>query len=205
LPDGCHGALPQAPPHTTISQHAAQVCVINTREYYSFHYVFISFCKARCIVDAPCLSVCGLRSAESIILSAGGAKTMILLAGGAESMMLSACAESMIVSVPPAECMILSALFDRVITLITRYGNSGAGGGNKTTTIRNTDNHRLTTLVNSASMAAPIGLPPKMAEFCHTSNRLLVGGWCRRALSLLYFNSSANGWLVGCEEEQYSW
>jgi hypothetical protein len=34
---GCHGALPPAPPHTTISQHAAQqVYVIKTREYYCF-------------------------------------------------------------------------------------------------------------------------------------------------------------------------
>ncbi len=50
----------------------------------------------------------------------GGAKSIILSAGSTESMMLSACAESMIVSDPPAESMILSALFDRVIMLITR-------------------------------------------------------------------------------------
>jgi hypothetical protein len=34
---------------------------------------------------------------------------------------------------------------------------------------------KTTTLVKSVSTAAPIGLPPKMAEFCHTSARLLVG------------------------------
>jgi hypothetical protein len=42
-------------------------------------------------------------------------------------------------------------------------------------------------------MAAPIGLPPKMAEFCHTSNRSLQVRQCRRALLRLYFNSSATG------------
>jgi hypothetical protein len=64
-------------------------------------------------------------------------------------------------------------------------------GATKKTTISNTDDCRLTTLVNSASTALPIGLPPKMAEFCHTSNRLLVGHQRRRALLRLYFNSSA--------------
>jgi hypothetical protein len=49
---------PQAPPHTTISQHAAQqVYVVKLREYDCFNYVFISYFKARHIVDAPCLSV----------------------------------------------------------------------------------------------------------------------------------------------------
>jgi hypothetical protein len=119
LPYGHHGALPLAPPHTTISQHAArQVYVVKTREYYCFYYVFISHLKAQRIVNATCLSIYGLRSAESIILSAGGAETILLSAGGAESMMFSACAESMMLSVLPAECMILSALFDRVITIL---------------------------------------------------------------------------------------
>jgi hypothetical protein len=36
-PYGRHGALPPAPPHTRISQHAArQVYVVKTREYYCF-------------------------------------------------------------------------------------------------------------------------------------------------------------------------
>jgi hypothetical protein len=52
--------------------------VIKTREYYCFYYVFISYFKAQHIIDAPCLSVCGLRGAESIILSAGGAESIIL-------------------------------------------------------------------------------------------------------------------------------
>jgi hypothetical protein len=54
-------------------------------------------------------------------------------------------------------------------------------------------------LVNSALMAPPIGLglPPKMAKFCHTSNIMLVGTQRRHALSLLYFNSSAAGRSVG--------
>jgi hypothetical protein len=47
-------------------------------------------------------------------------------------------------------------------------------GSNKKAKIGNTDSPRLTTLVNSASMAPLIGLLPKMAEFCYTSNRLLV-------------------------------
>ncbi len=70
-------------------------------------------------------------------------------------------------------------------------------GATKKTTISDTDDCWLTTLVNSASTAPPIGLPPKGAEFCHTSNRLLVGRWCRGALSRPYFNSSAVGWSVG--------
>ncbi len=108
------------PPGTaTYYNYAAQqVYFVKTREYYCFYYVFISYFKAQCIVDAPCLSVGGLRGAE-IILSAGGAETIILSAGGNESMMLSACAESMIVSAPPAASMILSAPFDRVIMLLS--------------------------------------------------------------------------------------
>jgi hypothetical protein len=69
------------PPGTAaynISQHAVQqVYVVKTREYYCFYYVFISYFKARQIVDALCLSVCGLHNAESIILSAHGAETII--------------------------------------------------------------------------------------------------------------------------------
>jgi len=115
LPYGCHGALPPAPPHTTISQHAAQQFnVVETREYYCFYNVFI-----RHDASSTCLSVCGLHGSESIILSAGGAVTIILSAGGVESMMISACAESMIVSVPPAASMILSLPFDHVITLLS--------------------------------------------------------------------------------------
>jgi hypothetical protein len=54
----------------------------------------------------------------------------------------------------------------------------------------------LRTLVNSTSTASLIGLPPKGAEFCHTSNRLLVGRCHHRALLRLYFNSSAvSCWL----------
>ncbi len=79
----------------------------------------------------------------------------------------------------------------------------------KRITIGNTDDRRLTTLVNSTSTVPPIDLPPKGDEFCHTSNILLVGCWCRCALWRLYFNSSvvvflvcravswSVGWLVG--------
>ncbi len=105
---GCHcpmAAMVPSPWHHRIQQLANMLrdkSVIKTREYYCFYYEFISYFQARCIVDAPCLSVCRLRGAESIILSAGGAETIIFSAGCAESMMLSACAESMIVSVLPA-------------------------------------------------------------------------------------------------------
>ncbi len=68
----------------------------------------------------------------------------------------------------------------------------------KKTTIGDTDDCWFTTIVNSVSTAAPIGLPPKMAKFCHTFNRLLVGRWRCRALLQLYFNSSA----VGCRSVQ---
>jgi hypothetical protein len=48
-------------------------------------------------------------------------------------------------------------------------------GGYKKTTICNTDDRQLMTLVNSASTVPLIGLPLKGAEFCHTLNILLVG------------------------------
>jgi hypothetical protein len=67
----------------------------------------------------------------------------------------------------------------------------------KTKPIGDNDDRRFTIIVNSASKAAQIGLPPKMAEFCHTSSRLLLGCQRRRALLLLYFNSSATGRSVG--------
>jgi hypothetical protein len=103
-------AMVPSPRHCCIQQLANMLCnksAIKTREYYCLYYVFISYFKAQLIVGAPCLSVCGLRSAESIILSVGGAETIILSAGSTESTMLSACAESMIVSALPAESMIL--------------------------------------------------------------------------------------------------
>jgi hypothetical protein len=66
----------------------------------------------------------------------------------------------------------------------------------KKKTISNTDDRKLTTLVNSTSTALPIGLPPKGDKFCHTLNILLVGRWCCHALWRLYFNSSVVSWLV---------
>jgi hypothetical protein len=64
----------------------------------------------------------------------------------------------------------------------------------KTKPIGDDDDRRFTIIVNSASTAASIGLPPKMAKFCHTSNRSLLVRQCRCALLRLYFNSSATGW-----------
>jgi hypothetical protein len=116
-------------------------------------------------------------------------------------MMLSACAESMIISMLPTKSMILSAPYDRVIRYYHANSTWRGGWQQQKTTIGNTDNCQQTTLVNSASTALPIFLPPKMAKFCHTSNRLLVGHQCRHALSRLYFNSSASSrsvdWSVG--------
>ena len=63
----------------------------------------------------------------------------------------------------------------------------------KTKPIGDCDDCRFTIIVNSASTAAPIGLPTKMAKFCHTSDRLLLGRQRRRALLRMYFNSSATG------------
>jgi hypothetical protein len=105
---------------------------------------------------------------------------------------LSASAESIILSGPPAESMIstLSTVWSYYFAMLT-------AGATKKTTIGDTYNCRLRTLVNSASTAPPIGLPPKGTKFCHTSNILLVGHQCLHALLRLCFNSSARGWSVG--------
>jgi hypothetical protein len=58
--------------------------------------------------------------------------------------------------------MIHLAPFGCVITL--------TAAAKKKTTIGDTNDCQLTNLVNSASMALPIGLPPKGAKLCHTSN-----------------------------------
>jgi hypothetical protein len=72
----------------------------------------------------------------------------------------------------------------------------------KKKTIGKTDNHVYTTLVNSASTALPIGLPPKGAKFCHTSNILLVGidaavPYRRYILIPLRSVGQLVGWSVG--------
>jgi hypothetical protein len=59
-----------------------------------------------------------------------------------------------------------------LLLVITLFNNAAA---TKTTPIGNYDKHQFTNIFNSASMAALISLPPKMAEICHTSNKLLVG------------------------------
>jgi hypothetical protein len=83
-----------------------------------------------------------------------------------------------------------------VFPLLCYYATLTAAA-TKTKPIGDDEDCRFMIIVNSASTAAPIGLPPKMAEFCHTPNRLLLGRQCRRALLRLYFNSSATGRLVG--------
>jgi hypothetical protein len=115
-------AMVPSPQHRRIQQLANMLgykSVVKTRKYDCFYHVLISFFKARHIVNAPCLSVCELRGAESIILSAGSAETIILSGGSAESMIISACVDSMVASAQPAASMILSVLFDHVITLLS--------------------------------------------------------------------------------------
>ncbi len=139
----------------------------------------LSACAESMILSAP--------PDESMILSAH-TESIILSAPPTESMILSALAESIILSVHHAESMILSAQFGCDITLTMAAA--------KKTTIGDTDNCQLMTLVNSASTAPPIGLPPKRAKFCHTSYILLVGRQCRCALLWLYFHSSVAGPLL---------
>ncbi len=79
-----------------------------------------------------------------------------------------------------------------VFSLLCYYAMLTAAA-TKTKPIGDCDDRRFTIIVNSASTAAPIGLSPKKAEFCHTPNRSLLGPQCRRALLRLYFDSSATG------------
>jgi hypothetical protein len=118
------------------------------------------------------LQVASAGGTESIIFSVGGAKSMMLSARAESMDTLSAGAESIILSAPPAESMILSALFGHVITLIA------AATKKQKTTIGNTEDCLLMTLVNSASTALQIGLPLKGAKFCHTLNIFLRGRQC---------------------------
>ncbi len=90
-----------------------------------------------------------------------------------------------------------------VFSLLCYYAMLTAAA-TKTKPIGDCDDRRFTIIVNSISMAAPIGLPPKMAKFCHTSNRSLLGRQRCRALLRLYFNSSATGWLPVGNENRYA-
>ena len=83
-----------------------------------------------------------------------------------------------------------------IFSLLCHYATLTAAA-TKTEPIGNDDNRQFTIIVNSASTVVPIRLPPKMAKFCHTPNRLLLGRQRRRALLRLYFNSSATGRSVG--------
>jgi hypothetical protein len=65
-------AMVSSPRHCCIQQLANMLrdkSVIKNREYYCFHYVFICNFTAQRIINVPCLSVCGLHGAESIIHS----------------------------------------------------------------------------------------------------------------------------------------
>ncbi len=114
-----------------------------------------------------CLQDASARGAESIILSAGSAESMMLSASAESMDTLSTGADSITLSAPPAESMILSVLFGHVIMLIA--------AATKKTTISNTDDCQLKTLVNSASTAPPTGLPPKGAEFLPHFEHIVSG------------------------------
>ena len=82
---------PPAPPHTTISQHAAQqVYVVKTRKKYCFYYLIAMLRHDASLTHRQCTFLVCLR-----VASAGGAESIILSVGCAESMMLSAHAKSM--------------------------------------------------------------------------------------------------------------
>jgi hypothetical protein len=138
-----------------------------------------------------CFQVASARGVESIILSAGGAESIMLSAFPESMVALSAGAESIILSGPPAESTIstLSTVWPCYFAMLTVRAM-------KKTTISDAYDRRLRTLVNSASTAPLIGLPPKGAKFCHTLNILLVGRQHRHALFWLCSNSSARGRLV---------
>ncbi len=126
-------AMVPPPWHHRIKQLANMLhdkSVVKTREYYCYYYVFISYFMARRIVNAPCLSFCGLRqrAALRVSYSQQAALRIILSAGGSESMIRSAYAESMIISALPPVSMILSALVDCVITLSTRVSHQQRRG-----------------------------------------------------------------------------
>ncbi len=65
-----HGALPPAPPQTTISQHAArQVYVVKTREYnYCFYYLLVML-RHNALSMPLCLCVCGLHQQAALRVS----------------------------------------------------------------------------------------------------------------------------------------
>ncbi len=78
-------AMVPSPRHRCIQQLANMLrdkSMLLKLENIIFHYVFISYFKARRIVNALCLSVCGA--------SAGGAESIILSAPPTESRILSA-------------------------------------------------------------------------------------------------------------------
>ncbi len=135
-------------------------------------------------------------------MSVGSAESIILSVGGAESMMLSALVlralysqhqhwEHHTLSATCWEYDTLSAIWSCYYAMLTAVATN-------TTPIGNYDNPRFTAIIKSASTAAPIGLLPKMAKFCHTSNRLLVRCQCRCALMrLTLIPLWAVGWSVG--------
>ncbi len=115
-PYGPHGDLLPAPPHTAISQHAAQqVYVVKIRNYYRFYYLLAILrhdallTHRRCTVPV-CLRVASAGGAESIIFSAGGAESMMFSARAESMDSLSTSTESIHTFSAPTESMILSAV-----------------------------------------------------------------------------------------------
>ncbi len=187
-PYDCHGALLRAQPCTAISQHTAQqVYVIKTRKYYCFYYLLAilrhdALSTHRACVFAGCIS--------------GRHWTYHTLSRQRwEFDALSACWEYGYSQRQSWEHHTLSAAhweYDTLTAVWLCYYD--ISGGNKKMTIGNTDDCRLTPLVNSASTVLSISLPLKRAKFCHTLNILLVGHQHHCALWQLYFNSSAVSW-----------
>ncbi len=148
--DGCHcpmAAMVPSSRHHHIQQLAImlrQVCVIKTRKYYCLYYVFISYFKAQCIVDAPCLCVCGLCQRVALRVSySQWAALGVWCSQWAQRIWIlsvSALRASYSQHRPMRACMILSALFGPVTAAATKK------------TFGNTDDFWLTILVNIASM-----------------------------------------------------
>jgi hypothetical protein len=88
-----------------------------------------------------------------------------------------------------------SSLFSSQKNNIFSYSQRLTAVATKKHTIGDCQYHGLKTLVKSASTVPLNGLLPKGAKLCHTSNILLVGRQCHRALLWLYFNFSLAGWL----------
>ncbi len=162
---------------------------------FTIYYLFSGTTHCWRIVNAPCLSVCGLGQQVALRVSYSQWAALRVLC--------SQCALRVwILSAPALRASYyqhhpLRVWYSQRCLVVLLHYAMYQRRLQKTTTIGNTDKCQLRTLVNSISTAPPIGLPPKGAKFCHTLNTLLVEPWCRHALLWLYFIPlQAVGWLV---------